>query len=56
MQQFLQFITHMLIYSSTCFGCLQAHHQELNNCRSSFWFYRCSVVVAVLLAVVGLQL
>jgi len=28
------------IYSSTCFGCPQAHHQELNNCSSSLWFYR----------------
>ena len=30
-----------------------AHHQELNNCSSSLWFYRWSVVVAVLLVVVG---
>jgi hypothetical protein len=41
------------IYSSTCFGRPQAHHQELNNCSSSFWFYSWSVVVAVLLVVVG---
>jgi hypothetical protein len=27
------------IYSSTCFGRSQAHHQELNNCSSSLWFY-----------------
>ena len=40
-------------YSSTCFGGPHAHHQELNNCSSSLWFYRWSVVVAVLLVVVG---
>jgi hypothetical protein len=39
--------------SSTCFGRPHAHRQELNNCSSSLWFYRCSVVVAVLLVVVG---
>ena len=26
------------IYSSTCFGRPHAHHQEFNNCSSSFWF------------------
>jgi hypothetical protein len=36
------------MYSSTCFG----HHQELNNCSSSLWFYRWSVVIAVQLVVV----
>jgi len=41
------------VYSSTCFGRPQAHHQELNNCSSSLWFYRRSVVVAVLLVVFG---
>jgi hypothetical protein len=40
-------------YSSTCFGCTHTHHQELNNCSSSLWFYRWSVVIAVLLVVVG---
>ena len=34
-----------VIYSSTCFGRPHAHHQELNNCSSSLWFYRWSVVV-----------
>ena len=53
MQQFLQFITLTFIYSSTCFGCPHAHHQELNNCSSSLWFYRWSVVMTVLLVVVG---
>ena len=32
---------------------LHAHHQKLNNCSRSLWFYRWSVVVAVLLVVVG---
>ena len=30
-----------------------AHHQEPINCSSSLWFYRWSVVVAMLLVVVG---
>jgi len=41
------------MYSSTCFGRHHAHRQELNNCSSSLWFYRWSVMVAVLLVVVG---
>jgi len=41
------------MYGSTCFGRPHAHHQELHNCSSSLWFYRWSVVVAVLLVVVG---
>jgi len=41
------------MYSSTCFGRPHAHHQELNKSSSSLWFYRWSVVVAVLLVVVG---
>jgi hypothetical protein len=41
------------MYSSTCFVRPYAYHQELNNCSSSLWFYRWSVVVAVLLVVVG---
>ena len=53
MQQFLQFIILTFIYSSTCFGRPYAHHQELNNCSSSLWFYRWSVVIAMLLVVVG---
>jgi NADH:ubiquinone oxidoreductase subunit 5 (subunit L)/multisubunit Na+/H+ antiporter MnhA subunit len=52
MQQFLTFITWLFMYSSTCFGRPHAHHQE-HNCNSSLWFYRCSMVVAVLLVVVG---
>jgi len=40
------------MYSSTCFGRPHAHHQELNNCSSSLWFYHWSLVIAVLLVVV----
>ena len=39
------------MYGSTSFGRPHAHHQELNNCSSSLWFYRWNVVVAVLLVV-----
>ena len=48
MQQFLQFIILTLIYSSTCFGRLPAHHQELNDCSGSLWFYLRIVVTVVL--------
>jgi len=34
-----QFIILTFIYSSTCFGCFPAHHQELNDCSGSLWFY-----------------
>jgi len=47
-----QFIILTFIYSSTCFGRSPAHHQELNDCSSSLWFYRWSVVVTVPLVVV----
>jgi len=30
-----QFIILTFIYSSTCFGCFPAHHQELNDCSGS---------------------
>jgi hypothetical protein len=42
------------MYSSTCFGHPHAHHQKLNNCSSSLWFYHWCMVIAVLLVVVGL--
>jgi len=48
-----QFIILTFIYSSTCFGRSPAHHQVLNDCSSSPWFYLCIVVIAVLLVVVG---
>jgi hypothetical protein len=53
MQKSLQFIILTFIYISTCSGRTHAHHQELNNCSSSFWFYLRSVVIAVLLVVFG---
>jgi hypothetical protein len=34
-----QFIILTFIYSSTCFGPCPAHHQELNDCNGSLWFY-----------------
>ena len=34
-----QFIILTFIYSSTCFGRFPAHHQELNDCSGSLWFY-----------------
>ena len=48
MQQFSSFIILTFIYSSTCFGRSPAHHQELNDCSSSLWFYLRIVVIAVL--------
>ena len=53
MQKFFKFIYLTFMYSSTCFGRPHAQHQELKNCSSGVWFYRWSVVVAVLLAAVG---
>ena len=47
------YLTFTRMYSSTCFGRPHAHHPELNNCSSSLWFYRWSVVVAVVLVVVN---
>ena len=43
-----QFIILTFIYTSTCFGRSHAHHQELNNCSSSLWFYLRIVVIVVL--------
>jgi len=43
-----QFIILTFMYSSTCFGRPHAHHQELNDCSSSLWFYLRIVVTAVL--------
>jgi hypothetical protein len=42
------FIILTFIYSSTCFGRFPAHHQELNDCSSSLWFYLRIVVTVVL--------
>jgi hypothetical protein len=43
-----QFIILTFIYSSTCFEHSFAHHQELNDCSSSLWFYLRIVVTVVL--------
>jgi hypothetical protein len=48
-----QFITLTFIYSSTCFECFPAHHQELNDCSGSLWFYLCIVVIVVLCSWLG---
>ena len=48
-----QFIIQTFVYSSKCFGCYPAHHQELNDCSGSLWFYHRIVVIVVLLVVVG---
>ena len=39
-----QFTVLTFVYSSTCFGRFPAHHQELNDCSGSLWFYLCIVV------------
>jgi hypothetical protein len=43
-----QFIILTFVYSSTCFGHFSVHHQELNNCSGSLWFYLRIVVIVVL--------
>jgi fumarate reductase subunit D len=43
-----QFIILTFVYSSTGFGSFPAHHQELNDCSSSLWFYLRIVVIVVL--------
>jgi hypothetical protein len=43
-----QFIILTFIYSSLRFGRSPAHHQELNDCSSSLWFYLRIVAIAVL--------
>ena len=43
-----QFIILTFVYSSTCFRRFPAHHQELNDCSSSLWFYLRIVVTTVL--------
>jgi hypothetical protein len=42
-----QFIILTFIYSSICFGRFPAHHQELNDCNGSLWFYLRIVVIVV---------
>src|SRR5215475_4274144 len=43
-----QFIVLTFVYSSTYFGRFPAHHQELNDCSGSLWFYLRIVVIVVL--------
>jgi hypothetical protein len=43
-----QFIISTFVYSLTCFGLFSAHHQELNDCSGSLWFYLRIVVIVVL--------
>jgi hypothetical protein len=43
-----KFIILTFVYSSTCFGCFTSHHQELNYCSDSLWFYLRIVVTVVL--------
>jgi hypothetical protein len=43
-----QFIILSFVYSSTCFGRFPAHHQELDECSGSLWFYLRIVVTVVL--------
>jgi hypothetical protein len=43
-----QFIILKFVYRSTCCGRFPAHHQELNDCSGSLWFYL-RIVVTVLL-------
>jgi hypothetical protein len=42
-----QFIILTFIYNSTRFGRFPAHHQELNDCSGSLWFYLRIVVTVV---------
>ena len=48
-----QFIILTFVYSSTCFGRFPAHHQELNDCSGSLWFYLRIVVIVVLCSWLG---
>ena len=48
-----QFIILTFVYGSTGFGRFLAHHQELNDCSGSLWFYFRIVVDSRAVFVVG---
>ena len=48
-----QFFFLTFIYSSTCTGRFPAHHQELDYCSGSLWFYLCIAVTVVLCSWLG---
>jgi hypothetical protein len=41
-------VIYLLIHTSTLFGALPVHHQKLNDCSGSLWFYLRIVVIVVL--------
>jgi len=43
-----QFIILTFVYSSACFGRFPAHHQKLNDCSGSPWFYLRIVVSPIM--------